>query len=240
MIDRERTGIEVATLCCDGYARAMASSHRILRKFLSNLAEIDPDLELTPARVLALLHSQRSVLHQLQISVTENLRKILDQKAAESAKLASKHLAQETGVQTTLKVTAPPIADAFGRKVLADLKSKIRPNETIGNVVAQLKRLNLPKRLESKTSLTVSTETNKIYNDVKELGAEKIQESKPERRLRKIWDATIDGRLCGECRNQHGQEADESGYVAGHFAPPMHPRCRCCWIFEWSTDLALR
>jgi hypothetical protein len=42
---------------------------------------------------------------------------------------------------------------------------------------------------------------------------------------RMVWIVTPDDRLCDECNDMEGQQADENGDFSEEI--PLHPRCRC-------------
>lgn len=50
----------------------------------------------------------------------------------------------------------------------------------------------------------------------------------------KMWDATLDRRVCVRCERLHGKVRPWGVDFAGHSEPPVHARCRCVVVFVGS------
>lgn len=59
--------------------------------------------------------------------------------------------------------------------------------------------------------------------------------------IKKVWDATLDRRVCRKCSVLHRETVLwEQTFPGGLDYPPAHPRCRCVaqpWLDDWTRDL---
>lgn len=82
----------------------------------------------------------------------------------------------------------------------------------------------------------VRTETQAAYNHVHQGHVTGIAaDLKPHGVLvEKRWDASLDMRVCKDCRRMHGAVVATAGnFTVGKRAvryPPAHPNCRCCLV----------
>lgn len=60
-------------------------------------------------------------------------------------------------------------------------------------------------------------------------------------RLKKVWDATLDRRVCRRCRPLHHVVVPhDEPFPGGYYDAPAHARCRCAvmpWFDDWSDAL---
>lgn len=58
--------------------------------------------------------------------------------------------------------------------------------------------------------------------------------------IRKVFDATLDRRVCSTCAGLHHLVVDANDTFDGYDDPPVHVRCRCAslpWLDDWSVLL---
>lgn len=79
------------------------------------------------------------------------------------------------------------------------------------------------------------TETVNAYNSFAMEGIKELNDEDPG--YLKRWNAAIDGRTCGACREYDGQTVKlNQSFKGGVKQPTLHPRCRCAlctWRKEW-------
>ena len=90
------------------------------------------------------------------------------------------------------------------------------------------------KVYENRIRRVVRTETNRAYNEQMQRAMEQIEEQNPSVVMMKRWDATVDQRICVNCREMHGEIVPLRATFRrwGIAYPPLHPFCRCV-ITTW-------
>lgn len=98
----------------------------------------------------------------------------------------------------------------------------------------------LTKRYQFWAQRLVRTELNNAYNYSAQEGIKMAHQL--DDRIVQMWDATLDNRVCVDCRAMHGKTAKPGKtFPGGFWRPPMHPNCRCgvvSWMDEWASDEA--
>jgi SPP1 gp7 family putative phage head morphogenesis protein len=92
------------------------------------------------------------------------------------------------------------------------------------------------KVYENRVRRIIVTETNRAYNAQMVEVMDQLQEQNRDKKIMKRWDATIDKRLCADCREMHGDVVELHAKFRrwGIETPPLHPFC-CCILTMWSA-----
>jgi hypothetical protein len=97
----------------------------------------------------------------------------------------------------------------------------------------------LAKKAEDRGSLVVTTEVVNGFEWGGHAARDELAEPLP--RIRKVWDATLDLRVCALCAELHHTVIDANEqWDGGLDDAPAHPRCRCAtlpWLDDWSDLL---
>jgi hypothetical protein len=104
---------------------------------------------------------------------------------------------------------------------IASLEAGVAPGQVERNVIKYADRL-LNYRAES----IARTETMRAANNgYREMILQGIENGLIPKETRMVWIVTPDDRLCDDCNDMEGEEADENGEFSEEI--PLHPRCRC-------------
>ncbi|HET6496761.1 MAG TPA: phage minor head protein, partial [Thermoleophilia bacterium] len=123
--------------------------------------------------------------------------------------------------------------ERFSRRAASDMWRDIRRQtwRSVGKPVGSIDEI-LSKRVkvyESKLRRIIVTESQRAYNVQMLEVMDQVAAQNRDKRILKRWDATIDKRLCLDCREMHGAVSKLHAKFSRWDlqAPPLHPYCRC-------------
>lgn len=168
----------------------------------------------------------------------------LDKEAEKTVSVFTKQVETDIKKQITVAVAkSETVKDLTTRLVrLGDAKTPVQP----GNIGKSLAR-----RYKLRARRLSVTQIAKVYNKFVLAGIRRIKQNEPvsepppapaptppPEKWLKRWDATIDARLCVNCREFDGLVCEVDKPFKGYMDnPPLHPHCRCVvtiWKEGWS------
>ncbi len=151
----------------------------------------------------------------------------------------------DTLLFTRFETSAARYTGAVRQAIVRELAISRLRNETMHEVGVRLQK-RIPHVFggaRSSAARLARTETMNAYNVQHVIAMRDLAKDDP--KIRMMWDATRDRRLCLDCRSLDGKVVDPSDEDAVFAArgttvehPPLHPNCRCvvvAWRKGWDA-----
>lgn len=153
--------------------------------------------------------------------------------------LSASHLSELQQVPVGVEKSAAKRYEAQARKYSADVERDIRLRLSRAVVAGEALTPKdfvdkLFRKYGSWADVAVTTSVFTVYNSAVVSSLRRAR--KGESGLLRMWDATLDARVCPYCRELHRVVVRvDQAFPGGVDSPPLHPRCRCI-VVAWRED----